>query len=244
MNALWINRLCSYKRLPLSVESAKRLVEIKTERQDALLKKYKKKLSTNDILAAANIQAVLLSEARAAKLYWREFRLLLPSFLGFHGRKPRAADITNRLLDIGYHHLTNVVRKILDRNAVPSVMGILHVAHKTDSAPLAYDLVELFRADIVDAEVLRFLRLKKKVFINLDQRELAHFLHEVNERLERKYYLKDFKMCHPYTYYMELQILKFISAVNHKTVFDPLHLPARHDSRCSLTPTETMLSLR
>ena len=157
MNALWITRLCGYKHLSLSVESAKLLVEIKIKRQDALLRKYKKKLSIKDISAANTIQTVLLLEARAAKLYWREFRTLIPSILDFSGRKSRAVDVTNRLLDIGYHHLTNVVRKILDRNAIPSAMGILHVAHKSDSAPLAYDLVEMFRADIVDAEVLLHL---------------------------------------------------------------------------------------
>ncbi|OHA90846.1 MAG: hypothetical protein A2832_00825 [Candidatus Zambryskibacteria bacterium RIFCSPHIGHO2_01_FULL_44_22b] len=36
---------------------------------------------------------------------------------------------------------------------------------------------------------------------------------------------------------MEVQILKFVKAVNHKEVFEPLKLPARHESRCDLTST-------
>lgn len=141
-------------------------------------------------------------------------------------------DIANRLLDIGYHHITAIVKKLLDGHDISAALGILHSARAADSAPLAYDLVELFRADIIDTEVLRFLHLKKKPLVMPTQQDIAHFLHEVNERLERKHYLKDFKMCHSYRYYMELQVLKFIKAVNHKQAFVPLYLPTRHDVRC------------
>ncbi len=130
---------------------------------------------------------------------------------------------------------------MLEQQEISPALGLLHVARNADSAPLAYDLVEMFRADIVDAEVLRFLRLKKKVLTTVEQRDIGHFLHEVNERLQRQHYLRDFKMCHVYRYYMELQILKFIKAVNHGEIFEPLHLPTRHDTRC-LTPTTSVVS--
>jgi CRISPR-associated endonuclease Cas1 len=231
MNALWITRMAAYKNSSLCVESAKQLIRIKIERQSALLKKYKTPGIEADFGHAQTIAAVSLEEARAAKRYWHSFRSLIPVYASFAGRRPHAQDIGNRLLDIGYHHLTNIVKKLLEKHDISSTLGLLHVARLSDSAPLAYDLIELFRADIVDAEVLRFLRLKKKPLRSVEK-ELSHFLHEINERLERHYYLKDFRQCHTYRYYMELQILKCISAVNHRKPFDLLHLPTRHDSRC------------
>jgi CRISPR-associated endonuclease Cas1 len=232
MNALWITRMAAYKYSAQSVESAKRLIWLKIERKKVLLRRYKRKAGIPDMAAARSIQDVLLTEARAAKSFWREFRELLPPWCEFHGRKPGASDFANRLLDLGYHHVTNIVCKLLEAHEVSPALGLLHVARATNSAPLAYDLVELFRADIVDAEVLRYTRLKKKPLLIVGQHDIAHFLHEINERLERKYYLKDFRACHTYRYYMELQVLKFISAVNHRQTYEPLILPHRHDMRC------------
>lgn len=237
--------MCTYKHSPESIQSARRLVGVKIERQNVLLKKYKKAPITLNRQETPSIKQVLLLEARAAKQFWCEFRDILLSYPDFRGRKPRAMDVSNRLLDVGYHHLTNIVKKLLEQHDMSPALGLLHIAHAADSTPLAYDLVELFRTDIVDAEVLRFLRLKKKTLVISGQKDIAHFLHEVNERLERKYYLKDFKTCQTYRYYMELQILKFGKAVNHKQVFTPLHLPTRHDVRCRphiLTTPSPMLS--
>ena len=111
-------------------------------------------------------------------------------------------------------------------------LGIFHIARNSDSQPLAYDLVEMFRSDIVDAEVLRFLRLKKKKPEKIND-QISHFLYEINKKLDKKFYLKDFHRCHSYKYYMEVQILKFIKAVNHKQIFEPITLPQRHENRCS-----------
>lgn len=235
--------MCAYKNSACHLKSAKQLVGLKIQRQHVLLNKYKRKLVLPDTENATTLQQVLLLEARAAKEFWRGFSdLLLPHF-NFPGRRPRADDVVNILLDVGYHHLATVVKKMLKEHSIPTDMGLLHVARNADSAPLVYDLMEIFRADVVDAEVLRFLRLKKKGIQVLEQKDIAHFLHEVNERLERKYYLRVFNGCQTYRYYMELQILKFIKAVNHNEVFEPLHLPTRHDVRCKLTTIPHVLSL-
>jgi len=229
--------MCAYKNSPLAIETAKKLIDVKVERQSALLKKYRQESLKTKIDQRLSLTEVLLEEGRVAKQFWKRFKKLIPN-LDFPGRKPRGDDVVNKLLDVGYHHLINVVKKILEKYNIPADMGILHVARNSDSAPLAYDLVEMFRSDIVDAEVLRFLRLKKKVPANIGA-EVSHFLHEINERLDKKYYLKDFKMCHSYRYYMEVQILKFVKAVNHKQVFDRIKLPSRHESRCDLTSVIT-----
>lgn len=232
MNAIWINNISNYKNTKQAAISAKEIIKLKIKRREFLLKRYKINSPIKYGGQQKNLQQILLYEARAAKYYWKKFSLLLPSWCDFRARKPKSQDIVNKLLDIGYHHATNAVKIILEKYGITPILGILHVAHKTDSAPLLYDLVEMFRADAVEAEVLRFLRGKKKPIVILRQRDIGIFLSRINKRLQRKYFLKVMKQCHKYQYYMELQILRFVKAVDHKEIFYPIHLPVRHDSRC------------
>ena len=239
MNALWLTRICAYKNSPESIESAKRIIAVKIQRQEVLLRKYKKTFTAVGIEDARTLQEIFLEEARAAKLFWREFQSLLPANYAFQNRRPRTADTINRLLDIGYHYLLNTVKISLKEHGISPAIGLLHTARTAHSTPLAYDLMEMFRSDLVDAEVLRFVRLKKQNIETLEQKDIAQFLAKVKGRRERTYYLKDFNRCHTYRYYMEVQILKFIKAVNHGNVFEPLSLPVRHDTRCSRHALDT-----
>lgn len=232
MNAIWINHISKYKYTPQAVTSAQKIIEIKIQRRKFLMKKYKTIISLPSTKDLTSIQRVLLYEARAGKYFWAGFSPLLPSWRNFKGRKAKSSDIANRLLDIGYHHATNTVIGILNKYDISPTLGVMHIAHASNSAPLAYDLVEMFRADIVEAEALRFLRLKKKPMVQLQQKDIAIFINRINNRIDRKYFLKEFHQCRSYAYYMELQILKFIKSVNHKEVFSPLHLPYRHENRC------------
>jgi len=231
MNSLWITRMYEYKNTPLALETAKKIIELKISHQSALLKKYKVSIVEKNMSEVLKIEDLFLIEARAAKTFWKEFAILLPAYK-FKSRKPHNDDIVNKLLDVGYHHLTRIVGKILNGRNVSPEIAFMHVARTADSEPLVYDLMEMFRSDLIESEVLRFLRLKKKSLLTLEQRDIAHFLHEVNERCEKRYFLKDFGHCHTYKYYMEVQILKVIKAVNHETIFEPIKLPTRHDSRC------------
>ena len=149
-------------------------------------------------------------------------------------RRPHHSDVVNRLLDVGYHHLATLVEKIISEKDISPSLGLIHHAQSATSKPLVYDLMELFRADTVDFTLLRYLRLKKKPII-LDEvgGHIGHFLHEVNKTLDRLFYLHDFAQCHKYGYYMNLQVVKFIKAINRQEVFGPLMLPRRHDSRCN-----------
>ena len=216
------------------IQSAGEVIKHKVKRQIVLLSRYKKstKLSVN-VANHLTLSYLLLEEARAAKKYWKQYSEIIPAFDDFSGRHPRADDITNRLLNIGYHHLGDIVRKILTNNNIPPEVGLIHSARRMKSSPLVYDIMEMFRADVVDAEVVRFLRLKKKPFAALSQENTARFLRGINKRIERKFYLSNFKECRSYRYYIELQILKLVFAVNNMTIFHPINLPVRHDSRCS-----------
>lgn len=210
---------------------------LKSRRENALLKKHGGNLFVFEP-HIRDMNDVVLWEARSARHFWHAFRSLLSQYPDFMSCKPRAKNPVNRLLDVGYHHLAHVVEKTIERLEIPTALGILHTPRTHNSAPLVYDLMELFRADSVNAESLRLMRLKKERFVEVGQPEIAHFLHDVNERMERTYYIRTFKACHTYRYYMELQLLKFVSAVNHHEPFVPIHLPTRNDSRCRSIGTQ------
>lgn len=232
MNALWISRLSQYQSSRLRVASAREIIATKISRQRALLARYRITLRASNIAQKNTISHILLEEARSSKTYWRHFRDLLPrSYRSFH-RQPRAKDSVNILLDIGYHHLARQIQLVCSNYAISCELGLLHTAKTAASTPLVYDLMELFRSDTIDAEVLRYFRSQKQPKAILQPADIARFISRVNKRLLRVYYLRDFKQCHTYRYYIELQILKFIAGVNHKTVFYPLHLPIRHEHRC------------
>lgn len=232
MNALWINHLSAYKQTKNCLSSARVIMNVKNQRREFLLKKYTLHLSHVRLNNDSDNQKIMLAEGRAAQLFWRKFSLLVPPWCNFRARMSGSNDVVNHLLDIGYHHITGVTKKIIEKYDIPPVLGILHVAHKSTSAPLAYDLVEMFRADIVEAEVLKFLRMKKRSFAMIQQKDVPIFLFRINKRVDHRYFIKDFKQCRTYRYYMELQVLKFIKAVNRKEIFSPLHLPSRHEGRC------------
>lgn len=226
--------MSDYQHSSCAIESARSIIDAKIQREHILLARHGITVPKQKILTTNSVADVLLYEARAAKVFWSSFRKLLPTYEDFINRVPHGADVVNRLLDIGFHHLTNKVRTLLDTHETSAALGLLHTARKANAAPLAYDLVELFRADIVDAELLRFLHLKKKRIMNVSPHVIAHFLGEINKRCARNHYLRDFHSCRSYAYYMELQIEHFISAVNHRKIFRPLPLPNRHEHRCTL----------
>ena len=233
MNALWISRICSYKNSPNALKTTKRIIELKIQRSSVLLILHKQTPFQPQLNRIKSIQKILLEEARAAKYFWDRFSKLIPAENNFSGRKPRAKDITNTLLDVGYHNLAQKIKSILEQHDCSPAIGLFHAAHQSNSSPLIYDLMECFRSDIVDASVLKFLRLKKRPFQNFNPHSVAIFINRMNKKYRKQHYLKDFHACRSYEYYMELQILKFIYAVNHDKVFKPIILPKRHNTRCS-----------
>lgn len=234
MNALWISRIADYIHTKEVLYTAKKIISIKTKAQNTLLKRSKLHTRENTIAIyrTKNIQELLLEEARHAKYFWVNYKKLLPQWTGFTHRTQHGEDVVNKLLDIGYHHITNVIKNICKEKDISTAVGFLHVAHKSTSEPLVYDLVELFRSDIVDREVLTFVRAKKKEINTLESKHIAHFVFKIKRRLQKKVYLKECKQCETYLYYMDLQITHLIKAVNHGEIFEPFVLPERHENRC------------
>lgn len=199
MHALWFNRLRSYMQSPHHIPTVRRIIDLKIAGQHRLLKQHHITLPLPPASHHCTTTQIFLYEARFAKQYWDQTAILLPLWCDFKGRKPRRKDIVNTLLDIGYHHLATTVDTLCRTHEIPTEIGLLHTPHTNKSKPLVYDLMELFRADVVDAEMLRFLRSKKKEISFLDQKTIATFLHRINQRMEKQYYLKEFNSCRTHT---------------------------------------------
>jgi CRISPR-associated endonuclease Cas1 len=233
MNALWLNKILYYKNSTYLLKTCKNILSVKIDREIVLAKKYKKLLEKEGTLEEIkSLEELFLYEARSAKKSWKIIKELLPKEYGFKGRVQHGEDVTNKLLDIGFHHLATIVKKSIESHSIPPEIGFFHKAHSSKSTPLVYDTMEMFRSDIVVSTVLSFLRQKKKILKTLEQKDIAKFIYQINKKLEKKFYIKEFVVCQTYLYYIDLQILRLIKAVNSHTVFNPVVLPKRHETRC------------
>jgi len=94
-------------------------------------------------------------EGMATRHYFHLFRSLLPDDWGFAGRNrqpPR--DLANALLSYGYGILYRMLWSLITRRGLNPWLGALH-APKAGFAALAADLMEEFRAPVVDSAILQ-----------------------------------------------------------------------------------------
>lgn len=97
-------------------------------------------------------------EGVAARAYFAATRALLPSGLGFSGRKRRPPqDPVNALLSFGYAVLSANMQCLLRMAGLNIHFGALH-ATAPGSHALVSDLIEEFRAPVVDAVAFTMLR--------------------------------------------------------------------------------------
>lgn len=97
-------------------------------------------------------------EGVGAKAYFDGMKLLLPGGFGFGGRKRRPpADPVNAMLSFGYAVLHGNVHALVRLAGLNVHFGALHVTGQGTHA-LVNDLMEEFRAPVVDSVVLTLLR--------------------------------------------------------------------------------------
>lgn len=107
-----------------------------------------------------DIRGTLLSiEGRAAQPYWRAFGLLLPERLAWPGRERRGArDPFNSALNYGYGILYSAVERATVLAGLDPYGGFIH-ADRAGKPSLVFDMVEEFRAVIVDRTMLGLVNL-------------------------------------------------------------------------------------
>lgn len=107
------------------------------------------------------VRGILMSlEARGAQAYWSALARLAPEGLGFCGRvKKGAGDVVNSMLNYGYAILATEVWLAILRAGLDPWAGFLH-ADSQRRPGLVYDLMEPFRAPVVDKAIMSILAMK------------------------------------------------------------------------------------
>ncbi|MBN1920067.1 MAG: CRISPR-associated endonuclease Cas1 [Anaerolineae bacterium] len=106
---------------------------------------------------APDLQTLLGIEGAGAKAYFELYRQAFAPEWGFQKRTRRPPkDPVNALLSLGYTLLGNVVMTALEAVGLDPYLGFFH-AEKYGRPALALDLVEEFRAPLVDSLVMRLI---------------------------------------------------------------------------------------
>lgn len=109
--------------------------------------------------SADGIETLMGIEGSAARDYFAVFKRMLLSPLGFPGRRKRPpTDPVNSMLSLGYTMLFNEIASLLDGLGFDPYLGFFH-SPDYGRASLAADLMEEFRAPVVDHLTLNLVNL-------------------------------------------------------------------------------------
>lgn len=136
-------------------------------------------------------------EGSFASYYWDLLRLLLEDYADFKGRiKKNPADIINIALNYGYGILYGEIYQALLKAGLNPLIGFLHSFQKGKNA-LVYDLVEEFRACVIDRAVLTLLRRGQGITCDEDKlttESRKKIANEVLKRLQSQHRYKNKKL--------------------------------------------------
>ena len=155
---------------------------------EALLEKIKQSIAIDDKYASA----LMAIESQGALAYWSYVRTLLADDnIGFVRREHQGAtDLLNSMLNYGYAILySRVWKTILAAKLNPSI-GILH-AHqngKPTLVTLVFDVVEIFRPQMVDRVAISLIQKKVPLKMHdglLNESTKRTLIRSILERLNR-----------------------------------------------------------
>lgn len=113
---------------------------------------------------------VLSAEGRAAQRYWEAIKRVLPPEYGWPGRQRRGArDPVNSALNYGYGILYGQIERAVVLAGLDPYAGFIHV-DRPGKPSLVLDLIEEFRAPVVDRTVLGLAN--KRVGLEQDEKGL------------------------------------------------------------------------
>lgn len=154
-----------------SMEAARAIVRTKLLNSASLLEEYRANYSgagfgeaarslrrlAEDCMAAGSRDELLGFEGAGAAAYFPAFALANRSEIPFEGRRKHpATDPVNALLSLGYTFAMNEIRGALEAAGMDPHVGFLHVADYGRPS-LALDLLEAYRATLIDRLTLRLL---------------------------------------------------------------------------------------
>ena len=118
---------------------------------------------SREVLTAGTVGEVMQKEAQGAKIYWKAVKKLVPSTLGFKGRRKKVAqseenlDLFNKALNIGYSMLRKEVWGAVISAGLNPYVGFLH-KYRPGRISLVFDLMEEFRSPFVDRPLIGLAR--------------------------------------------------------------------------------------
>ena len=146
------------------------------------------------VIQANSVDSLYGLEGTAAASYYKIFRKFLDVSFGFTGRQYRPClDAINAMLSLGYTLLYNNLYAAINIVGLDPYCGFLHQP-KHGHAALASDLMEEFRAIIVDSMVLSLVnrsQVKESDFnktekgVRLSKEALSLFLKSYNGRINQ-----------------------------------------------------------
>lgn len=109
-------------------------------------------------------------EGQAGVLYWDVVRLLIPKDVSFPGRVTRGAtDLVNASLNLGYSILYPRIERALLMAGLNLYTSLLH-APQVGKPTFSFDLIEPFRAPVVDRAIFSLLTKGRDLTINTNKR--------------------------------------------------------------------------
>ena len=193
----------------VAVDLARRFVDGKIRNQLSVVKRLRKSRRDDGALvqcveSAAAVRAELDAkrigsdlqvargrlfsiEGRAAQIYWSAIRAVTPREIDFPGRRRQGAtDLMNCLLNYGYGVLQRVVHLAILKAGLNPAISFLH-SLQGRTPTLVFDLMEEFRAPVVDRAVITLLNRREPAALDDDGRlaldTRRRLLQRVHERL-------------------------------------------------------------
>ncbi|WP_052570832.1 CRISPR-associated endonuclease Cas1 [Endomicrobium proavitum] len=137
-------------------------------------------------------------EGTAARIYWNAISAIISEKIEFSGRqtKPLPKDAVNTLLNYGYGILYSKIWSAAIIAGLDPYVGFLHTDQSGKPA-LIFDLIEEFRAPIVDRAVIAFIMLNRNIQITqnlLDIKTREKFSEKIIEQLTSAQYYEGQKV--------------------------------------------------
>ncbi|RMG96969.1 MAG: CRISPR-associated endonuclease Cas1 [Chloroflexi bacterium] len=177
---------------------------------------------------ADSINTLMGIEGMAARHYFHLYRQAFASRWQFTNRNRRPPkDPVNALLSLGYTFLGHAMMTALEAAGLDPYLGYFH-AEKYNRPALALDLLELFRAPVVDS--LTLVLLNKQVLrptdfqvnpktggIYLSNRGLRRFLQQFSSRLESEIKVRELGRTISYRKLFEVEARKIARFIMNDT---------------------------
>lgn len=175
VNAKRQRQQCALYQTEFAVELSKKIIQAKLKNQMVVLRRYGRsknrsveeqlkmmRICREKVLKCLYIPEIMGYEGQGAKAYFEGLsRLIEPDFL-FHGRSKRPPlDEFNSMISLGYSVIMNELYGKIEAKGLNPYFGFLHRDNEKHPT-LASDLIEEWRAVIVDATVMSMINGQKK----------------------------------------------------------------------------------